>query len=126
MSAEKHLDAALFRQLDISLGQLTHLRSNLHEIVERVTKAEEQIINLQNLLRSTDASQKIVLQPDASLDVLELTSRAWNCLRAGEITTIGQLLATSRKDLLRMPNFGRKSLREVEAQLILHGLRLVR
>lgn len=40
------------------------------------------------------------------------------------ITTIRQLLALTKADLLRCPNFGRVSLAELEAELACHGLQL--
>ncbi|MCS7000399.1 MAG: DNA-directed RNA polymerase subunit alpha [Bacteroidota bacterium] len=48
-----------------------------------------------------------------SVEELELSVRAQNCLRAANIKTIGDLVKYREQDLLRFRNFGRKSLAEV-------------
>jgi hypothetical protein len=55
-----------------------------------------------------------------SVDELELSVRARACLRDLGIRTVGQLAATTEAELLRPPNFGRKSLKELKE--ILDGL----
>jgi len=61
---------------------------------------------------------------DLSPQVLDLSVRSSNCMRALEIKTIRQLAMYTEKDLLRWSNFGRKSLREIEDALNQLGLRL--
>jgi DNA-directed RNA polymerase subunit alpha len=48
-----------------------------------------------------------------SVDVLELSGRANNCLRKANINTLSDLLQYSVYDLLEMKNFGKKSAEEV-------------
>jgi DNA-directed RNA polymerase subunit alpha len=52
-----------------------------------------------------------------SIDELELTVRSENCLRAENILTIGQLVTKTENDLLKAPNLGRKSLKEIKDEL---------
>ncbi len=59
-----------------------------------------------------------------SIAELELSVRASNCLRAANISTIGQLMEYSKQDLLNIKNFGRKSLNEILEKLKLYGLAL--
>ena len=47
--------------------------------------------------------------------------RAYNSLKRNNITKIGQLLALDDDELLRMRNFGRKSLDEMKERLALRG-----
>ena len=47
------------------------------------------------------------------LDLLTLSERPLVPLRRAGVTTIGQLVAMSRSDLLQLVNFGRLSLMEV-------------
>jgi|TARA_B100000519_G_scaffold195963_1_gene201613 hypothetical protein len=61
---------------------------------------------------------------DQSIDALELSIRSMNALKYSEIHTIKDLVKSSKKCLLRTPNFGRKSLREVEECLSLIDLKL--
>jgi DNA-directed RNA polymerase subunit alpha len=47
--------------------------------------------------------------------------RAYNSLKRNNITKIGQVLALSDDEFLRMRNFGRKSLDELKERLALRG-----
>ena len=58
----------------------------------------------------------------STIDDLDLSARAYNCLKRAGILTIEQLLKTSRKDLERIRNFGKVSIDEVEKQLAVYGL----
>ncbi len=58
------------------------------------------------------------------VDELELSVRANNCLKNDNITYIGELVQKSENDMLKTPNFGRKSLNEIKEQLGLMGLYL--
>jgi len=55
---------------------------------------------------------------------LELGLRSANCLRAEQLFYIGDLIQKSEKELLIIPNFGLKSLREVKESLDDLGLHL--
>ncbi|MEJ5283813.1 MAG: DNA-directed RNA polymerase subunit alpha [Brevinematia bacterium] len=59
-----------------------------------------------------------------SIADLELSVRSSNCLRAANISTIGQLMSYTKQDLLNIKNFGRKSLNEIVDKLKLYGLTL--
>jgi DNA-directed RNA polymerase alpha subunit len=50
---------------------------------------------------------------DVTLDRLEISVRASNCLKLADAKTVGEVRAMSDGQLLRLPNFGRKSLKEV-------------
>jgi DNA-directed RNA polymerase subunit alpha len=57
-----------------------------------------------------------------SVDELELSVRAFNCLRNAGIRTIRDLVQRSESEMLKMKNFGRKSLNEVKEVLASMGL----
>lgn len=59
-----------------------------------------------------------------SVDELELSVRAANCLKNANISTIGELVQKTENELLRTKNFGRKSLDEIKEVLAGMGLRL--
>jgi DNA-directed RNA polymerase subunit alpha len=48
---------------------------------------------------------------------LKLSSRTLNCLRRGNIRTVGEVLERSREELLALRNFGERSLQELYAKL---------
>lgn len=57
-----------------------------------------------------------------SIDDLELSVRATNCLRSANIATVGELVQKSEQDMLKTKNFGRKSLDEIKSVLLDMGL----
>lgn len=59
-----------------------------------------------------------------SIDELEISVRASNCLKNESIKTIGDLVRKSGKELLTYENFGRKSLKELEKNLANLGMHL--
>ena len=58
------------------------------------------------------------------VDELELSVRSANCLRNDNIVYIGDLIQKSEAEMLRTPNFGRKSLNEIKEVLAGMGLHL--
>ena len=58
------------------------------------------------------------------MDELELSVRSANCLKNDNILYIGDLVQKSESDMLRTPNFGRKSLNEIKEVLGQMGLNL--
>ena len=58
------------------------------------------------------------------VEELELSVRSANCLKNDNITYIGDLVQKSEGDMLRTPNFGRKSLNEIKEVLTIMGLHL--
>lgn len=58
------------------------------------------------------------------VDELELSVRSANCLKNDNIIYIGDLVQKSEGDMLRTPNFGRKSLNEIKEVLGTMGLHL--
>lgn len=51
------------------------------------------------------------------IEELDLTVRAYNCLKRSGITKVGQILTMSEEDLLAVRNFGEKSLNELKVSL---------
>ncbi|MBL8629516.1 MAG: DNA-directed RNA polymerase subunit alpha [Rhodospirillaceae bacterium] len=77
------------------------------QIAERV---EDELPFNKNLLRKVDE--------------LELSVRSANCLKNDNIIYIGDLVQKSEAEMLRTPNFGRKSLNEIKEVLAQMGLHL--
>jgi DNA-directed RNA polymerase subunit alpha len=59
-----------------------------------------------------------------SVNEIELSVRAANCLNNANITTVGQLATKSEADMLKYRNFGKKSLNEIKDKLVELGLGL--
>ncbi|MGE0846313.1 MAG: DNA-directed RNA polymerase subunit alpha [Flavobacteriaceae bacterium] len=58
------------------------------------------------------------------VDELELSVRSANCLKNDNIVYIGDLIQKTEAEMLRTPNFGRKSLNEIKEVLVSMGLHL--
>ena len=58
------------------------------------------------------------------VDELELSVRSANCLKNDNIVYIGDLIQKTEGEMLRTPNFGRKSLNEIKEVLTAMGLHL--
>ena len=58
------------------------------------------------------------------VDELELSVRSANCLKNDNIVYIGDLIQKTEAEMLRTPNFGRKSLNEIKEVLAGMGLHL--
>ena len=63
-------------------------------------------------------------EPSITIDELELSVRAYNCLKRASINSMSELLKKSEHDLLNIKNFGKKSSDEVIERLHHFGLDL--
>ncbi len=98
----------LREQLDIFIKGKEDKRE---EEVEQKAEGEEEDLSLnENLYKSVDE--------------LELSVRALNCLKNANIFTIGELVQKSDSEMLKTKNFGRKSLNEIKTVLAQMGLGL--
>lgn len=65
-----------------------------------------------------------IVTTDDDIQVLRFTVRTCNCLRAENIYTVGGLIQCTGDALLKTPNLGRKSLKEITDTLAVYGLAL--
>jgi DNA-directed RNA polymerase subunit alpha len=88
-----------------------HLFINFEEpVAERAEEAASELPFNRNLLMKVDE--------------LELSVRSANCLKNDNIIYIGDLVQKTEAEMLRTPNFGRKSLNEIKEVLSQMGLHL--
>lgn len=94
------------------------LDEHLHLFFDFIQREEDE--------RKGEQSQ--VLRKDRVLDYrtddLDFSVRTANCLRRGRIETLRDLIQHTEEDLLKIRNFGRKSLNEVLEKLSTFGLKL--
>jgi DNA-directed RNA polymerase subunit alpha len=85
-------------------------------------------INFEEPKRPTEEKAHPELSFNAALlkkvDELELSVRSANCLKNDNIVYIGDLIQKTEAEMLRTPNFGRKSLNEIKEVLAAMGLHL--
>jgi DNA-directed RNA polymerase subunit alpha len=63
--------------------------------------------------------RKILKTP---LEDMDLSVRAYNCLKAAKINTLAELVQYDTNELLKFRNFGRKSLVEIEQLIVEKGM----
>ena len=71
-----------------------------------------------------EAQEEAAEEPSITIDELELSVRAYNCLKRASINSMSELLKKSEHDLLNIKNFGKKSSDEVIERLHHFGLDL--
>ncbi|HXT09996.1 MAG TPA: DNA-directed RNA polymerase subunit alpha [Candidatus Angelobacter sp.] len=99
--------AILAHHLDVFVGY----DKSAVEFEEVVDKQDEEKSKLKKLL-------------NMSVNEIELSVRAANCLNNANITTVGQLAMKSESEMLKYRNFGKKSLNEIKDKLQALGLAL--
>ena len=99
--------AILAHHLDVFVGY----DKNAVEFEEAESKQDDEKAKLKKLL-------------NMSVNEIELSVRAANCLNNANITTVGQLAMKSEQEMLKYRNFGKKSLNEIKDKLQALGLSL--
>jgi len=99
--------AILAHHLDAFVGY----DKNAVEFEEAETKQDDEKAKLKKLL-------------NMSVNEIELSVRAANCLNNANITTVGQLAMKTEQEMLKYRNFGKKSLNEIKDKLQGLGLSL--
>src|SRR5260370_272346 len=107
-----HPDEALRQSADILVRHFTTLANY------RATLTEPE----KPPLSSMPIPQKVY---DTPIEELELSVRAYNCLKRSNITKVGQVLSMNEEDLLGVRNFGEKSLQELRERLLVRNFWLV-
>jgi DNA-directed RNA polymerase subunit alpha len=74
--------------------------------------------------QETQIDEQLAAKLQMSIQELELSVRANNCLEASHIETVGQLVKMTEADLLKLRSFGKTSLREITRKLADMGLSL--
>ncbi|WP_185855856.1 DNA-directed RNA polymerase subunit alpha [Blattabacterium cuenoti] len=80
-----------------------------HDKIDKEIKYEEEYLRMRTLLKS-------------KLSDMNLSVRTKNCLKYASIKTIADLVSGSRSSMLKMRNFGKKSLDELESRMKEKGL----
>jgi DNA-directed RNA polymerase alpha subunit len=119
MTREDRLDALAMEAMKASIvnGGIVNtyaLAMNSYSVAEDMLKVRQLVLE-QVLLGD---------KPSMLLDEVPFTVRTSNCLRLANVYNVGQLQQWTANELLKLPNFGRKSLKEVIDELEILGLQL--
>lgn len=106
------------KERDVSVEENRRLKALLERAYERIKLADPKGETANYDIKKPKKQQDITLDIlNKKIGVLNLTARAHNCLLADNVTTIAELVAKSENDLLKVPNLGRKSLKEIKQSL---------
>ena len=90
-----------------------------------VDYAGEQTLEFEdNEAKDANEREKLRKLLNMSVNEIELSVRAANCLNNANISTVGELASKTEADMLKYRNFGKKSLTEIKEKLISLGLSL--
>ena len=122
------------------VGQVTDYERLLLEVwtdgttrpIEAVQQAAEKLVQnfflFSKLSRASEHGidrAPLVVSPEiyqTAIEKLELSPRTLNCLKRAQINRVGEVLELSNDDLLKIRNFGEKSLVELQEKLAEHGI----
>ncbi len=122
------------------VGQVTDYERLIMEVwtdgtiraVEAIQQAAENLVNhfflFSNLNKvAEEGSERVplVVSPEiyqTPIEKLELSPRTLNCLKRSHISKVGEVLEMSDDELLKIRNFGEKSLVELKEKLAEHGV----
>lgn len=87
---------------------------------------------MSNIVDEAELAERLYVEEEPQIDPfllktveeLDLTVRSANCLKSENIRYIGELVQRTESELMKTPNFGRKSLNEIKEKLSSYGYSL--
>jgi len=118
---EELLDCFATEAMKALVSRVSGVINAYHLANEAYIIAEQMVERRQKILHQWALADDVVQH---GIEKLNLTVRTERCLKAEGILTLQQLQNCTEGKLLRMPNFGRKSLSEIIEQMALIGYKL--
>lgn len=81
----------------------------------------DQVVTIGFNEKEDDHREKVL---EMTIEELDLSVRAYNCLKRAGINTVAELVQRNQEDMMKVRNLGKKSLEEVEQKLAALGLAL--
>ncbi|MEJ6603138.1 MAG: DNA-directed RNA polymerase subunit alpha [Verrucomicrobiia bacterium] len=107
---------------DDSLKQAGSILKHHLDVFDNVSEENFEFDNQQSEV--SEEQNKLRKLLNMSVNEIELSVRAANCLNNANITTVGELAMKSEQEMLKYRNFGKKSLNEIKDKLDDLGLSL--
>jgi len=93
----------------------------LKDQLELFVGLTEQTMPVPHSEREDNSKEKVL---EMTIEELDLSVRAYNCLKRAGINTVNELVQRNQEDMMKVRNLGKKSLEEVEQKLQALGLSL--
>jgi len=107
---------------DDALKQSASILKHHLDVFDKVSEENYEFENQQSEV--SEEQNKLRKLLNMSVNEIELSVRAANCLNNANITTVGELAMKSEQEMLKYRNFGKKSLNEIKDKLEALGLSL--
>ncbi|MEO0513978.1 MAG: DNA-directed RNA polymerase subunit alpha [Planctomycetota bacterium] len=98
------------------------LRKHLNPFVQYFELGQE--VASESAAAAARVDEELIRKLQMSLNELDLSVRANNCLESAKVTSVADLVSRQEADLLKVRSFGKTSLREVKRKLSDLGLEL--
>ncbi len=95
-----------------------------HHLDVFVGYSKDIIDDIEDIESEEDIRDNLIRKLNMSVNEIELSVRAANCLNNANISTVGELVMKTEADMLKFRNFGKKSLQEIKHKLEELGLTL--
>lgn len=93
------------------------LRMELRDMTEKYNSLKVQVDNLVDEIEAKKAKKRAELSLDSPIASLELSMRSFNCLRANNIETVGDLVACKESTLESFSKLGKVSIADIKSAL---------
>jgi DNA-directed RNA polymerase subunit alpha len=107
---------------DDALKQSSSILKHHLDVFDRVSEEQFEFESQQSEV--SEEQNKLRKLLNMSVNEIELSVRAANCLNNANITTVGELAMKTEQEMLKYRNFGKKSLNEIKEKLEALGLSL--
>jgi len=107
---------------DDALKQAASILKHHLDVFDRVSEESYEFENQQSEV--SEEQNKLRKLLNMSVNEIELSVRAANCLNNANITTVGELAMKTEQEMLKYRNFGKKSLNEIKDKLAALNLTL--
>jgi DNA-directed RNA polymerase subunit alpha len=107
---------------DDALKQSASILKHHLDVFDRVSEEHYEFESQQSTVSEEENKLRKLL--NMSVNEIELSVRAANCLNNANITTVGELAMKTEQEMLKYRNFGKKSLNEIKEKLEALGLSL--
>jgi DNA-directed RNA polymerase subunit alpha len=93
----------------------------LSEHLNQFVRLTDHVMPVNFNMPEDDKKEKVL---EMTIEELDLSVRAYNCLKRAGINSVAELVQRNQEDMMKVRNLGRKSLEEVEQKLAALGLGL--
>lgn len=129
----RQIHVELIKKVIIGFDDLFEAENKLESLKEEIKTLQNENYRLNQELNKlgftsnvtrVEKSSSLNLLINQSIEFLDLSVRAFNCLKKADIITVGHLLNYTEKDLFSIKNMGKNSVREIIVELKARGLTL--